>query len=70
MSDSQPRTEHQDWLRDQEAEREIRALRAGINAALANEAFRSRTSPAARTILAEVEKRLEKDAAHIVAVWD
>lgn len=60
--------EHQDWLRDQEAEREIRVLRAAIKAALANEAFRFRATSLSR--LERAERQLERDQQHIVAVWN
>lgn len=61
-------TEHEHWLRDQEAEREIRALRDAIRDALESEAFRFRAH--VTTQLRAVDEQLAKDAAHLVQVWD
>lgn len=60
--------EHEHWKRDQEAEREIRALRAGIKAALSNEAFCFRAHCLEE--LRAIARQLERDVARIVQVWD
>lgn len=62
--------EHRDWLRDREAEHEIRALKAYIARALDSEAFCFRAHPDVVAKLREVNDQLAKDADHIVAVWD